>query len=466
MKQDESTFKETAGLFLLHLRLPFQLMLAPIFFAGALASGHRPHLSWAVPFLAVHFGLYGGATALNSFYDQDRGPIGFWKRPRPATCRVRDLAVVLQVLAILLLSRGGLAPAAIALVMMGMGLAYSHPATRWKASAWGGLAAVAIGQGLGAVLLGFYCTGGHGFPGARVWSSALGAALCTAGLYPVTQVYQIDEDRSRGDFTVPVRYGWRAALWLSGACTAAGLFTLALSLRSVLPRFGAAVVASLPLPFAAVLLVWSRRFEKQSSFRNHDWAMAIGAGAALLFWLLFGAGLASAGTVRVWAENGRTRVETSAWAPCSPQQAWTVVLDYDALPRFMPSIDSSRVLRRVDDTALVHQVGTGRFVIRKHMQFDLEFRRQDAQRVDFRQTRGDFKEFSGFWSVVPDSGGVRISFSSALRSSLLLPGPLVRRVIRRQARLMMPALVGEIARRFPPAVREIPPHFTPQTEDQ
>jgi 1,4-dihydroxy-2-naphthoate octaprenyltransferase len=266
-------------------------MLAPFLLLGAYASGMRPEPRWLVPFLAIHVGLYGGATAYNSFYDRDRGPIGFLKRPVPPPRAVRDLALVVQAAAVLVLAASSLTAGMIALAMMGMGIAYSHPRPRWKASTAGGLAATAIGQGAGAVYLGYFAVGGRD-PDPMLHVVALGASLVALGLYPITQVYQIDEDRARGDITFPVRYGWRAAFRFAAGMSGAGLWMLVAGLGTSLPAWAAGAAAVAPLTLAGVLAVWSRRFDGQDEGRNHDWAMGIGVGASSLFWVVLAAGFA------------------------------------------------------------------------------------------------------------------------------------------------------------------------------
>lgn len=461
-----------AALFLRHLRLPFQFILAPIFFVGALSTGRSPDFSWIVPFLLVHLGLYGGATAFNSFYDQDRGPIGFWKRPRPATPAVRTLALLLQALSVLLLALFSYPAAGIALVMMLMGVAYSHPRTRWKASTWGGLLAVALGQGLGAVLLGYFVARGGAAPEPSVWLAGTGAALLTAGLYPTTQVYQVEEDRVRGDMTFPARYGWRAALRFSWGASTLGLWLLGVGLRGALSRSGLLLLALCPVLLGIVYWLWGRRFEHQDEFHNHDWAMAIGAGASLLFWMLLAAGFAQSAIasevepaepaslvsrgvaretggarVRVWKDGPLTRIDATSLAPGSAEEAWAVILDYEGLPRFLSMLESSEILEREGSTVLVRQVGRARLVITKRFRVDLEFRRLDPRRVHFRQVKGDFKEFSGVWSVAPHANGVLIGFTAAVHHSLPLPGFLIRRALRSEAETMLPEVTAEIARR-------------------
>ena len=91
-----------------------RVVLAPIFLLGAWLGGGRPSLALGLAFLAVHAGIYGGMTAFNSYYDHDRGPIGFMKHPQAANRPVRDGALAIQgagVIALLLISPPAAVPA-------------------------------------------------------------------------------------------------------------------------------------------------------------------------------------------------------------------------------------------------------------------------------------------------------------------------------------------------------------------
>src|SRR5439155_22738881 len=66
-----------------HLRLHFQLLLAPVFLWGWLVAGGGLSWSVAIAFVALHVFLYAGATAFNSYYDRDEGPVGGLERPPP-----------------------------------------------------------------------------------------------------------------------------------------------------------------------------------------------------------------------------------------------------------------------------------------------------------------------------------------------------------------------------------------------
>jgi 1,4-dihydroxy-2-naphthoate octaprenyltransferase len=277
------------ALFVRHLRLPFQLLLAPIFLLGAWLAG--AHVSWSLAgaFLALHAGIYGGMTAFNSYYDRDRGPIGFMKEPVPAPRLVRDLALGIQIAAVLALAWRSPAAGACALLLVAAGIAYSHPRWRWKANLGASLAAVGIGQGILAFLIGYLIAPERAATVSSVLAlpvaiPALGTALVTLGLYPVTQVYQVAEDRARGDRTLATVLGWRRALLCSALCVPLGAALIAGALAGRIHPAWPWLLAAFGAAFWVALGRWSRHFATRDAYQNHDWAMAIAATAAAGFW--------------------------------------------------------------------------------------------------------------------------------------------------------------------------------------
>src|SRR5262245_17257465 len=74
-----------------HLRVPFQLSLAPLFlwgyFLGNPSRGSSFSLisltTFVVGFCSFHLFLYAGITAFNTAYDRDEGPVGGMLNPPP-----------------------------------------------------------------------------------------------------------------------------------------------------------------------------------------------------------------------------------------------------------------------------------------------------------------------------------------------------------------------------------------------
>lgn len=259
--------------FLRHLRLPFQLALAPFFLLGSWLADVPLGWTWALAGVAVHVGLYGGATVFNGYYDKDRGPIGMMRRPTPVSAGMRDAAVALQLLALVVLVAVDGRAGVLGMALFAMGVAYSHPHWRWKSATCKGLLCVAAGQGALAVLLGMFATGVPAFTGRQL-AVAAAASLLVLGMYPLTQIYQIDEDRARGDLTLPVRFGWRRAMLLAWSVASCGMALGLFLVRAALPLAWGWLAAAGAAALAVYLGLWAARFARQGPERNHDWAMA------------------------------------------------------------------------------------------------------------------------------------------------------------------------------------------------
>lgn len=259
-----------ARLHIVHLRLPFMLTLAPIFLWGALLSGGRWGSATTAAFVALHLFLYPAATAFNSAYDKDRGPVSGLERPPQAPPGLLGFAIVLAV--------AGAAAAALAglrfLLLYGLvalwTAAYSHPATRWKSSPWKSSAAIALGQGALGFAAGWAAAAPLDPGSEALYAGAAGAALTALGLYPSTQVFQVQEDRQRGDRTLALALGPAGALRFGAACLAAGG---AITAWLVERRFGPPDAVLIALGYAALIVSLerlarrSRRAEEAGLYR-------------------------------------------------------------------------------------------------------------------------------------------------------------------------------------------------------
>jgi 1,4-dihydroxy-2-naphthoate octaprenyltransferase len=205
-----------------HMRLPFQLTLAPLFLWGFFLSEAGAGLAVLLGFVSLHFFLYPGITAFNSAYDRDTGPVSGMERPPEVPRGLLSFSVLLQAV-----GAGIAAAVGVPFLLIYSGIAllaggYSHPGTRWKASPWGSAIIVAFGQGL----LGFaagWVAGADGLPafgGELFLLGGIAAVLTTLGVYPSTQVFQIGEDKLRGDRTLAVVLGPVRALRLGSICLA------------------------------------------------------------------------------------------------------------------------------------------------------------------------------------------------------------------------------------------------------
>lgn len=157
-------------------------------------------------FFNVHLLLFGGATAYNSYWDKDEGPIGGLQNPPPMEEWMWPAAVLLQLIGLMLaIPQGSIYVGIFALSMLLFWL-YSTPLARWKSRPIKSLVAIGMSTGFNSVLLG-YLAAGQASLDFFILIAALGVALMLLSLYPISQIYQQEEDLRRGDQTFALQYG-------------------------------------------------------------------------------------------------------------------------------------------------------------------------------------------------------------------------------------------------------------------
>jgi len=201
--------------------------------------------------------LNGGTLAINSVFDKDEGDIGYLNAPPPLPRHLLAFSVALlaggQLLAFALPPAFQVAYA----VCFLLSILYSVPPFRFKAVA--GVDWVINMWGFGT-LTPFAAWAATGRPlDAGHALVLLGFCPLFAGLYPLTQLYQMEEDRRRGDRTLALLLGLRASLGVAIGCAtlAIGLFGWAAAVLRV-----RAWLLGVPLAaWLGVLVPWYRRRE-------------------------------------------------------------------------------------------------------------------------------------------------------------------------------------------------------------
>jgi 4-hydroxybenzoate polyprenyltransferase len=227
--------------------------------------------------------LNGGTLALNSAYYRDEGDIAYLRQPPPPPGYLAGFGLSLMLAGLLgafLLPRGYRLAYAVCLVLS---VLYSVPPFRLKAVPGADWLINMVGFGTLTPYAGWAATG---LPVGPVGRLVL-LAFCPlfAALYPLTQIYQFEEDARRGDRTLARALGVRRSLVVAsaGAALAFGLFG------------GAALQAGwdsseswrwLALGLAAiawglVLIPWLR-YQQRMTVRQHQHGMY----RALLAWAL------------------------------------------------------------------------------------------------------------------------------------------------------------------------------------
>jgi 4-hydroxybenzoate polyprenyltransferase len=232
--------------------------------SGALQGAHLAEALRALVIWVVF--LNGGTLAINSVFDRDTGDIGYLNAPPQLPRYLLQFSLALltggQLLALTLPAGFQIAYA----ICFLLSILYSVPPFRFKAVAGVDWVINMWGFGTLTPYAAWAATGrpldlGHGL---------VLLAFCPlfAGLYPLTQLYQFDEDRRRGDRTLALILGMRASLIVAVVCTLLAFGTLATA-TIVLTADGRWLIAPLVL-WLAVLLPWLSRHDRWSPSQHQS----------------------------------------------------------------------------------------------------------------------------------------------------------------------------------------------------
>lgn len=233
--------------FIIHLRWHYQVfILSGCYLLGGLFYAGTPEWGmFLLQFLNVHLLLFGGATAFNSYWDKDKGRIGGLKHPPSMSGWMHPASLALQFIGLILAFPLGLPFATVYLISMLMFWLYSTPLAKWKGRPWLSMVAIGISTGACSFLLGFIALGGS--PGAFLLIPAAGCSLILLSMYPVSQIFQLEEDRERNYQTFAIRYGLKGIKTFFIFSYFPGMLIISYSLwwNNLFPELFFLVVASL-----------------------------------------------------------------------------------------------------------------------------------------------------------------------------------------------------------------------------
>ena len=205
----------------LHLRIPFSYFLMPVFLFSLAISPNITGKSILLTFIIVHFFLYPASNGYNSYFDKDEQSIGGLKNPPPVKKGLYYLSLLFDVIAIVLGFL--LINPTFALMLLIYGLvskAYSHPAIRLKKLPVTGWLVAGLFQGLFTFMMCYIGINNYSVENIFKFNVLIPGLLSTMMLwanYPMTQIYQHEEDEKHGDMTISRKLGIRGTFYFVSA---------------------------------------------------------------------------------------------------------------------------------------------------------------------------------------------------------------------------------------------------------
>jgi ribosome-associated toxin RatA of RatAB toxin-antitoxin module len=174
---------------------------------------------------------------------------------------------------------------------------------------------------------------------------------------------------------------------------------------------------------------------------------------ALTVALILCTGLArSADQVSVTAarEGRAVRVHAHAIVHASREVIWQTLTDYENLPRFIPGLDKSQVLRRDGNGTLVEQVGRTSFLFFTYPIHVVVRAEEDYPRMlRIRLVSGNLKQLESVYRIESVDGDQQflLRWTAVLEADLPVPLFVAVRLVRTYAQEQFSGILGEIERR-------------------
>jgi ribosome-associated toxin RatA of RatAB toxin-antitoxin module len=158
------------------------------------------------------------------------------------------------------------------------------------------------------------------------------------------------------------------------------------------------------------------------------------------------------------------RIEARVATNCS--NAWQVFTDFDAMPRFLPGMEVSKIVSREGGHVTVMQRGRHQFgIFSKHYQSERELTMSEPALIESRSLPGDeMAVVSSTSFTTTKRGGCLIASSATIDLPAWVPGATAEGFIKSLASAQMQAMLAEVKRRYPPALAPTmlrPPAATP-----
>ena len=134
--------------------------------------------------------------------------------------------------------------------------------------------------------------------------------------------------------------------------------------------------------------------------------------------------------------------------PGSPSLAREVLTDYPNIPRFMPDVLTSEVIERGDGYVRVEQAAVSKYMMfskRVRLVLDVE---EGADVIRFRdRSHESFELYEGSWTIGTQESVTLLTYELTAKPAFSVPGFVLRKLLNRDAHIMIDRLGAEIGAR-------------------
>jgi 1,4-dihydroxy-2-naphthoate octaprenyltransferase len=221
-------------------------------------------------FVILHLLVYPSSNGYNSYMDRDTGSIGGIKNPEQPTRQLFRITIMMDIVALLLGMLISLYFFLGILLFISASRAYSYRGIRLKKYPFIGYLTVILFQGA----LVFFIVK-HGCSQSKTlqvpFSAMLGSSLLIGAFYPLTQIYQHEQDAADGVTSLSARLGYRGTFLFCAFIFIMAMISLAWYFGNNLELDRFFMMQIFMLPALVYFFWWMRKVfadEKAASFKN------------------------------------------------------------------------------------------------------------------------------------------------------------------------------------------------------
>ncbi|ANE50499.1 UbiA family prenyltransferase [Flavisolibacter tropicus] len=252
------------------LRFHFSLFLLPVYL---FAISQVPDVSWGkalVIFIILHFLVYPSSNGYNSYMDRDESPIGGLSKPLQPTKELFLVSIVMDLVALMLSFYVSSVLGVGVVLYILASRAYSYRGIRLKQYPFIGFLTVFIFQGA-VIFYSTYKSIDSNTATFHLLLPCLIASLLIGALYPLTQIYQHEDDKKDGVITISYLLGKRGTFLFSALLFGGAAFALFVFFKeqNKLKLFYLFLLFTMPV--VGFFLHWFRKVwkdEKEANFKN------------------------------------------------------------------------------------------------------------------------------------------------------------------------------------------------------
>lgn len=213
------------------LRIPFSFFLMPVYWFALSQVNHIDKFKAILVFIILHLLLYPASNGYNSYMDRDTGSIGGIKNPQQPTRQLYTASVLLDISAVVGSFLISIYFVLGILAFIAASRAYSYRGIRLKQYPFTGYLTVILFQGGMIFFLVMHGCSSDGTIQVPI-TGMITASLLIGGFYPLTQVYQHQQDKDDGVITLSYKLGYDGTFIFTAIIYLAAMMMLAIYMGS------------------------------------------------------------------------------------------------------------------------------------------------------------------------------------------------------------------------------------------